>query len=641
MKSSNKFFYFLVAVLVTASLHANSSCEIRLNAANKVLKAPEGDAYEWYLNGKLLDEQGQELQVSESGTYTVRAVSNDGYERIAEISLNVGTDGVYRIWTIGDSTMETYAEGWYPRMGWGQVFQAFFDTANVEVINRAVGGTSSKSFYVYYWSDIVSQLQPNDFVMIQFGINDRYTSDPDRYSDPNAPTSQEGSFKYNLKRYVDEAIDAGAYPILCSTIRRNSWTSGANNDGYADWAQAARDLAVEIDVPLVDIDGLGKVEMTAVGEDYATEFWYMSGDPIHIQEMGAIKNAELAVEGLKLLSTDTQIAPLLDYLRPTYEVNVSTNYPDDVLLSRTENYPSGLTYTLKAFFDTNSYVWAGWFDENDNRISFDRPYYFTVEDQDYTIEARLDTDFSKLDCSGVYEGGAEMDECGVCTGGTTSLSPCYSGFANGQMVSIQLKHSELCLTEGDVVTQEECSDAETQLWELNQVDGEIAVYTIKNPSSGEYLLYNGAYVVPDRNGSNWLLEEVESDVYRIAFNNNTSTVMAISSTSTDAGERLRVISRSDEAAANLFSITELATLGVEPSSLVTCFPNPTTNGKIYFEKSELDIIGINLLDMAGRLIRKSKWKREMDVSDLKKGMYVLYFVDESNFPIQKSKIIIE
>ncbi len=75
-----------------------------------------------------------------------------------------------KIFTIGDSTVQTYTSGYYPRTGWGQVLQYFFDENYVVVDNRAVGGTSSKSFYDGYWksdgswSQIVNELSAGDFV---------------------------------------------------------------------------------------------------------------------------------------------------------------------------------------------------------------------------------------------------------------------------------------------------------------------------------------------------------------------------------------------------------------------------------------------------------------------------------------------
>ena len=58
----------------------------------------------------------------------------------------------------------------------------FFNTANVSVVNKAVGGTSSKSFYNLFWPAVRDGLQADDFVFIQFGINDRNNAYPARYT---------------------------------------------------------------------------------------------------------------------------------------------------------------------------------------------------------------------------------------------------------------------------------------------------------------------------------------------------------------------------------------------------------------------------------------------------------------------------
>ena len=78
-----------------------------------------------------------------------------------------------KVHTIGDSTMATYSESTTVTRGWGQMFQQFFTDA-VTVNNRAKSGASSKSFYeeAAYWESVKKQIQPGDYVLIQFAHND-------------------------------------------------------------------------------------------------------------------------------------------------------------------------------------------------------------------------------------------------------------------------------------------------------------------------------------------------------------------------------------------------------------------------------------------------------------------------------------
>ena len=78
-----------------------------------------------------------------------------------------------KVHTIGDSTMATYDENTTVTRGWGQMFQQFF-TGGLTVNNRAKSGASSKSFYeeVAYWQSVKTQIEPGDYVLIQFAHND-------------------------------------------------------------------------------------------------------------------------------------------------------------------------------------------------------------------------------------------------------------------------------------------------------------------------------------------------------------------------------------------------------------------------------------------------------------------------------------
>ena len=49
----------------------------------------------------------------------------------------------------------------------------YFDSAKVNVVNRAIGGRSSRTFVTEgRWDQVLEALRPGDFVIIQFGHND-------------------------------------------------------------------------------------------------------------------------------------------------------------------------------------------------------------------------------------------------------------------------------------------------------------------------------------------------------------------------------------------------------------------------------------------------------------------------------------
>ncbi len=95
------------------------------------------------------------------------------------------------IYICGDSTAATYPPENAPITGWGQLLGDYLP--NVNVVNKAVGGRSTKSFLAEgRLTDIERTIQPGDLLLIQFTHND--TSDLVwRHTDPNT------SFSANLE----------------------------------------------------------------------------------------------------------------------------------------------------------------------------------------------------------------------------------------------------------------------------------------------------------------------------------------------------------------------------------------------------------------------------------------------------------
>lgn len=273
------------------------------------------------------------------------------------------------LYTIGDSTVQNYAASYYPRSGWGQVLPAFFDAGKVVVTNKAVGGTSSMSYYNQHWPALRGSLKPGDVVMIQFGINDSKAYDPNRYTVPF------GTFDAYLTLFVNETRAAGAHPILVTPVTMNSWSDAVPPTVlpvYQDYPVAARQLAAALGVPLIDLDQRGTALMQSVGPLYSTRFIYFNlspgefknypngiADDVHFQEMGAIEMAQLVVEGVRNLSTDPNVGHLAAALRPTYPVTFTSNNTAAGVVTRSASFPAGLTVTAQAL-PHNGYVLLNW-----------------------------------------------------------------------------------------------------------------------------------------------------------------------------------------------------------------------------------------------------------------------------------------
>ena len=397
MKAKN---YLLLICLLLAShlLRANAS-GISINNVARELVAPRAPRYQWYKDGiRLPMATSQRLKVTESGAYALETTTAQGQPHTEQISVLVSATGaIVRLYTIGDSTVQTYTAGYYPRTGWGQVLQSFFQTSGVVVDNKAVGGTSSKSFYKLYWPAVRNALVAGDYVFIQFGINDRTSTDTARY----APTG--GIFEGYLTRYVNEARARGAIPVLVTTIRRNAWTNDSVvYDAYHDHPVAVRTVANSLNVPLVDLDARAKVLLQSVRQVYSTSFWYnnyLPGeypnyptgnvDDVHFQEMGAIEMAKLVVDGLQALSGDARVSGLLPSLYPRHQVSTSANIPAAGRITRTALYPPGVTITLKGV-PTTGHRFTRWADAVGATVATTPRYSFIMTNVAASYRAYFD-----------------------------------------------------------------------------------------------------------------------------------------------------------------------------------------------------------------------------------------------------------
>lgn len=246
--------------------------------------------------------------------------------------------GRITVYTIGDSTMankDTSKRN--PERGWAQGLQEFFDADRVVVENHAVNGRSSKSFSDEgRWKTIVDKLKPGDYVFIQFGHNDEKSEDPKRYTDPK------GAYREFLTMYVNDTRAKGAYPVLMTSIARRTFAQGAALpvDTHGEYTVAVRELAQQLDVPMIDMaEQTGRLLLSIGPEESKRLYlWIEPGqtprhpnglqDDTHLNEFGAFRMAQLAVNGMRELRL-----PLARYLkRSIYDLRWSAvvlNQPDD------------------------------------------------------------------------------------------------------------------------------------------------------------------------------------------------------------------------------------------------------------------------------------------------------------------------
>lgn len=283
-----------------------------------------------------------------------------------------------RLFIIGDSTVSTYQASQAPMTGWGQMIGWFFGGGTVTVNNRAIGGRSTRSFIEEgRWNSVRGELAAGDFLLIQFGHNDRGTV-PERHAD----TAQ---YRRYLTQYVDEARAKGAIPILVSPMNMNAWNGTTLRrvftEGVNDYRTAMLRVVEARKVPFIDLEKKSAELFQSLGKEYISRFLFMTllageypaypnglNDGTHFQDMGALEMARLVAEGLRELSADTAVERLASCLVPLVPLTVVSDKPVAGTVTRGGSFPPRAPITLKAVPKSGE-TFLGWSESGARPVS--------------------------------------------------------------------------------------------------------------------------------------------------------------------------------------------------------------------------------------------------------------------------------
>lgn len=217
------------------------------------------------------------------------------------------------LFIVGDSTLNSNA----PLRGWGQELGQFFDPNKINVVNRAIGGRSSRTFQNEgRWDKVLAEVKKGDFVIIQFGHND-----VGKYDDPAAKerpslhgegeetadvTKKDGSketvhtFGWYMRKYGNDARAKGATVIFCSMVPHKDWENGKivrkESETFVKWTENAAKATGAAYINLneiiaLDFEKLGPEKVEPLFGDKRT----------HSTPAGALLNAQMVVAGIKSL----------------------------------------------------------------------------------------------------------------------------------------------------------------------------------------------------------------------------------------------------------------------------------------------------------------------------------------------------
>lgn len=216
------------------------------------------------------------------------------------------------LYIIGDSTVRNTNR---PQCGWGDKINELFDTTQLRISNQAMAGRSTRTFIKEKrWERVINSIQKGDYLIMQFGHNEGSKPDTNRagyrgvlrgigeetveLTWPDSTKETVHTYGWYLRKFVTEAKEKGAIPIICSMIPRNQFVDGkvkrANND-YGKWA---KEVAEATGAYFIDLNALTADKYDAWGPDKVKEFF--PGDHTHTNEAGALVNATSVAAGIKL-----------------------------------------------------------------------------------------------------------------------------------------------------------------------------------------------------------------------------------------------------------------------------------------------------------------------------------------------------
>jgi lysophospholipase L1-like esterase len=202
----------------------------------------------------------------------------------------VAVDNTRVIYLLGDSTVcDQPVE---PYSSWGQMLTRFFKP-EVVIANHAESGASYQSAIDRGRFDkIMSLIRPNDVLILQFGHNDMKLK-----GEGIGPFT---SFAGHIRYCVAETRRHGGIPVLVTPVqRRNFDDEGKIVNSHGDYPAAVRQVARDLNVPLIDLHAMSAVLYEALGPEDSVRLFSIPEDRTHHNNYGSYQLAKCVIEGIR------------------------------------------------------------------------------------------------------------------------------------------------------------------------------------------------------------------------------------------------------------------------------------------------------------------------------------------------------
>jgi len=235
------------------------------------------------------------------------------------------------LWIVGASAVRNgHDTGNDGQWGWGNPICSFFDRSRINVVNFALGGTSTRTYQsMGLWDHVLGDLKQGDYLLIQFGSNDSspvndlarargtlHGNGEETQEIDNLKTKKHEivhTYGWYIRKFITDARAKGAVcEIVLSPDPKNSWKDGKvpRSANFTEWSSAA---AKQENALFVDVNELIAEKYEAAGQDAVTQKYFPEHETEHTDWAGAIVNASCVVSGIRQLDH----CDLVGYLLPT------------------------------------------------------------------------------------------------------------------------------------------------------------------------------------------------------------------------------------------------------------------------------------------------------------------------------------
>jgi lysophospholipase L1-like esterase len=246
---------------------------------------------------------------------------------IAQYTLN---PSLPTLWIVGASAVRNgHDNGENGHWGGGNPIASFFDRSRINVVNYALGGTSTRTYISHgLWEHVLRDMKPGDYLLIQFGSNDSSPINDTKRARGTIPGNGEETqeidnlltkkhevvhtFGWYIRKFITDARAKGAVcEIVVSPDPKNAWKDGkvVRSGNFPEWDKAA---AAQVNAWYADTGVLIADKYDAAGQDSVTRVYFPDKETEHTDWAGAVLNARCIVAGIEGLDH----CPLTGYLLP-------------------------------------------------------------------------------------------------------------------------------------------------------------------------------------------------------------------------------------------------------------------------------------------------------------------------------------